>query len=93
LLNQADLLHGATEIELTLDRLASQITDAMADQFPIALCVMGGAVVFAGKLLPRLGFRSNSITCMPPATATAPMAARSNGACCRARTCKAAPSC
>jgi hypoxanthine phosphoribosyltransferase len=56
LLNSADLLHGATEIELTLDRLASQITDAMADSFPVALCIMGGAVVFAGKLLPRLGF-------------------------------------
>lgn len=56
LFNQADLLHGATEIELTLDKLARQITDAMADSFPIALCVMGGAVVFAGKLLPRLGF-------------------------------------
>jgi hypoxanthine phosphoribosyltransferase len=56
LFNQADLLHGATEIELTLDKLAGRITDAMADRFPIALCVMGGAVVFAGKLLPRLGF-------------------------------------
>lgn len=56
LFNQADLLHGATEIELTLDQLARQITDAMVDRFPIALCVMGGAVVFAGKLLPRLGF-------------------------------------
>jgi len=56
LFNQAELLHGATEIELTLDQLARQITDAMADRFPIALCVMGGAVVFAGKLLPRLGF-------------------------------------
>jgi len=56
LFNQADLLHGATEIELTLDKLARQITDAMAESFPVALCVMGGAVVFAGKLLPRLGF-------------------------------------
>jgi len=56
LLNHAEILHGATEIEFTLDRLASQITDALADKFPIALCVMGGAVIFAGKLLPRLGF-------------------------------------
>jgi hypoxanthine phosphoribosyltransferase len=56
LFNHADLLCGATEIELALDRLASHITDAMADRFPVALCVMGGAVVFAGKLLPRLGF-------------------------------------
>ncbi len=56
ILNASELIVGATEIELALDRLASQITDALADRFPIALCVMGGAVVFAGKLLPRLGF-------------------------------------
>jgi hypoxanthine phosphoribosyltransferase len=56
LFNRADLLHGATEIELALDRLAAQIGDALADAFPVALCVMGGGVVFAGKLLPRLGF-------------------------------------
>lgn len=56
LFNNSELLFGATDIELALDRLASQISDAMADTLPIALCVMGGAVVFAGKLLPRLGF-------------------------------------
>jgi hypoxanthine phosphoribosyltransferase len=56
ILNRAELIVGATEIELALDRLASQITDALADRFPVALCVMGGAVVFSGKLLPRLGF-------------------------------------
>jgi len=56
LLNNAELLYGATEIEWALDRLAAQIGDALGDAFPVALCVMGGAVVFAGKLLPRLGF-------------------------------------
>ena len=56
ILNRSELIVGATQVELALDRLASQITDALADCFPIALCVMGGAVVFAGKLLPRLGF-------------------------------------
>jgi len=56
LFNDADLLVGATEVELALDRLAAQIGDALADRMPIALCIMGGAVVFAGKLLPRLGF-------------------------------------
>jgi hypoxanthine phosphoribosyltransferase len=56
LINQADLLVGATEVELALDRLAASITDALADRMPLALCVMGGAVVFTGKLLPRLGF-------------------------------------
>lgn len=56
LITDADLLHGSTEIELTLDRLAGQITAALADSFPLVLCIMGGGVVFAGKLLPRLGF-------------------------------------
>ena len=56
LLNRSELLHGATEVEQALDRLAARIGDALADAFPVALCVMGGAVVFAGKLLPRLGF-------------------------------------
>ena len=56
ILNRSELIVGATEVELALDRLAGHIADALADRFPIALCVMGGAVVFAGKLLPRLGF-------------------------------------
>ncbi len=56
LLNRSELIVGSTEIELALDRLASRIGDALADRFPIALCIMGGAVVFAGKLLPRLAF-------------------------------------
>jgi hypoxanthine phosphoribosyltransferase len=56
LYNRAELLHGRMEIEATLDRLAAEIGDHLADSFPIALCVMGGAVVFAGQLLPRLGF-------------------------------------
>ncbi|HNA83721.1 MAG TPA: hypoxanthine-guanine phosphoribosyltransferase [Thiobacillaceae bacterium] len=56
ILNRSELIVGATEVELALDSLASRITDALADRFPIALCIMGGAVVFAGQLLPRLGF-------------------------------------
>ena len=54
--NHGELLYGAGEVEAALDRLASRINDAMADRFPVALCIMGGAVVFAGKLLPRLEF-------------------------------------
>ena len=56
ILNRSELIVGATEVELALDSLASRITDALADRFPNALCIMGGAVVFAGQLLPRLGF-------------------------------------
>lgn len=56
LINEADLLYGRLEIERTLDRLGAEITDRLADSYPVALCVMGGAVVFAGQLLPRLAF-------------------------------------
>ncbi len=56
LLNRAELLHGRLEIEAVLDRLAAEISDRLADTYPVLLCVMGGAVVFAGQLLPRLGF-------------------------------------
>lgn len=56
LINDAELLYGRLEIESVLDRLGAQITDRLADSYPVALCVMGGAVVFAGQLLPRLAF-------------------------------------
>lgn len=56
LFNEAELIYGRSEVERTLDRLGAEITDRMADSFPVALCVMGGAVVFAGQLLPRLAF-------------------------------------
>lgn len=56
LINEAELLVSATDVEWALDRLAARITDALAERNPLALCVMGGAVVFTGMLLPRLGF-------------------------------------
>ena len=56
LFNRSEQIVSATEVERVLDRMAAHIGDALADRFPVALCVMGGAVVFAGKLLPRLAF-------------------------------------
>jgi len=56
LLNGAELLYGKLEIERILDRMGAEVTDRLADSDPLVLCVMGGAVVFAGKLLPRLEF-------------------------------------
>jgi hypoxanthine phosphoribosyltransferase len=56
LLNQGELLFGQREIELALDDMAASIGDRLSDTFPIVMCVMGGAVVFAGQLLPRLAF-------------------------------------
>ncbi len=56
LLDQAELIASAESVQAVLDRLAAEITSALADEFPLVLAVMGGAVVFAGQLLPRLRF-------------------------------------
>lgn len=56
MLAEADLVCPASEIQAVLDRLAAEITASMADAYPLVLTVMGGAVVFAGQLLPRLAF-------------------------------------
>ena len=36
--------------------MAREISAALADAFPLVLCVMRGSVVFAGHLLPQLRF-------------------------------------
>lgn len=55
-LEQAELIHSAQAVEAAIDQLASQISASLSDSNPIVLCVMGGAVVFAGQLLPKLNF-------------------------------------
>jgi len=55
-LENSDLVAGAAEVQRAIERLAEEITRAMADAYPLVLVVMGGAVVFAGQLLPRLRF-------------------------------------
>jgi len=56
LLNHSDLLFGRAELDQAMDRMASEIAGRMAESHPIAMCLMGGAVVFAGQMLPRLQF-------------------------------------
>lgn len=53
---EADLVASADEVRTAIDRLAREITAQLAESFPLVLTVMGGAVVFAGQLLPKLGF-------------------------------------
>jgi len=55
-LEHSDLVAGAADVQAAIDRLAAEITQAMSGDYPLALVVMGGAVVFAGQLLPRLRF-------------------------------------
>lgn len=55
-LDNSDLVAGAPEVQAAIERLAGEITQAMAGDYPLVVVVMGGAVVFAGQLLPRLRF-------------------------------------
>lgn len=56
LLDRAECIASADTVQAALDRLAGDIAAALAAEFPLVLAVMGGAVVFAGQLLPRLDF-------------------------------------
>ncbi len=56
LLQQAELLHPAEQVQDALHRVAGQINAKLADMHPLVLSVMGGAVVFSGQLLPLLDF-------------------------------------
>jgi len=56
LLAEADLICSAEQVATAVDRLAAEIADSLADVQPLVLTVMGGAVVFAGHLLPKLNF-------------------------------------
>jgi len=54
--DRAELLVSGAEMERVLDRLAGSITAVLAERDPLVLCVMNGAVIAVGRLLPRLGF-------------------------------------
>lgn len=56
LLAEADLLAGEAEIAAAIERLAAQMTARLAGTRPVMLCVMNGALIFAGQLLTKLVF-------------------------------------
>jgi hypoxanthine phosphoribosyltransferase len=49
-------LHGPEAIHAALDRMAREITAAMADSLPVVLCVLTGGIIPTGHLLTRLAF-------------------------------------
>lgn len=56
ILGEADLIHSAAEVTAALDRIAHAVTARLQDSNPLVVTVMGGAIVFAGQLIPRLPF-------------------------------------
>ena len=55
-LRDSDLIASADEVQAAVQRLAAEIEREFSAKYPLVLAVMGGAVVFAGQILPRLRF-------------------------------------
>ena len=55
-LEDSDLIASAAEVQAAIDRIARQIEKRLAESYPLVLAVMGGAVFFAGQVLPKLRF-------------------------------------
>ena len=53
---QADCPADDATVEAALDRMATEITARLADANPLVYAVMNGALIFAGRILPRLPF-------------------------------------
>jgi len=56
ILADAEMLFSAGEVQAALVQVAKDINTTLADQHPLVLSVMGGAVIFTGQLLPMLDF-------------------------------------
>lgn len=56
ILARAVELHSPQQVNAVLDRMAAEIAGQLSALNPLVLCVMKGAVVFTGQLLPLLRF-------------------------------------
>jgi hypoxanthine phosphoribosyltransferase len=56
ILQDAEVICSEEQVVAAVRRVAGQVTEALAEANPLVLSVMGGAVVFAGHLLPLLRF-------------------------------------
>src|SRR2546426_11850055 len=55
-LRNSDPVSSAEEVQAAIRRVATEIERKLAESYPLVLAVMGGAVVFAGQILPLLRF-------------------------------------
>src|SRR5256885_16226414 len=55
-LRNSDPVSSAEEVQAAIRRVATEIEDQLAASYPLVLAVMGGAVGFAGQILPLLCF-------------------------------------
>jgi len=55
-LEDSELVASAEQVQSAVRRVAGEIERALGGRYPLVLAVMGGAVVFAGQILPLLRF-------------------------------------
>ncbi len=55
-LDEADCLRTEAEVELALDKMATDISNRLQQSNPLIFCVMNGGLIITGKLLPKLTF-------------------------------------
>jgi hypoxanthine phosphoribosyltransferase len=55
-LENSERIASAEEVQAAIRRIAAEIEQRLSGAYPMVLAVMGGAVVFAGQLLPLLRF-------------------------------------
>jgi len=55
-LENSEPIASADEVQAAVRRVAAQIEARLGNTYPLVLAVMGGAVVFAGQVLPLLRF-------------------------------------
>jgi hypoxanthine phosphoribosyltransferase len=53
---EADCLYTEAQVEAAIAQVADAINGELAERNPVVFCVMNGGLIFAGKLLPKLGF-------------------------------------
>jgi hypoxanthine phosphoribosyltransferase len=55
-LEKSEQIAGAEEVQAAVRRVAAEIEQRLSTAYPLVLAVMGGAVIFAGQVLPLLRF-------------------------------------
>jgi len=55
-LEDSDVVASAAEVRAAVERVAASVEARLSEAYPLVLAVMGGAVVFAGQILPQLRF-------------------------------------
>jgi hypoxanthine phosphoribosyltransferase len=53
---EADLIYSSEKVEAAIEKMSREITAVLEDKNPVVLCLMIGAIIPAGKLLPLLNF-------------------------------------